>query len=72
MMNAIHAAYWDAEFADALYSKTIRDLCGPTVTRWTWKLSDDLARNREILAAYRMKLDADARYLNAFRRPGHG
>lgn len=69
-MNNTHAAYRDAEFADALYSKTIRDLCGEKVTRWTWKLTDDLGANREILAAYRMKLDADQRFLATFGNRG--
>jgi hypothetical protein len=63
---AAQAAYYDAEFADALYSKTVRDVYGLTVTRGTWKLSENMEANREVLAAQRMKVDADTRFLATF------
>ena len=68
MPNAVSVrmVYYDAEFADALYSKTIRAFFGEKATRWT--LTATQACNREVNAALRMKLDADTRYWESFRK----
>ncbi len=61
---ALKALIVAADAADAAYSDVIRKLYGRKATRWN--ITAAQACNREVNAAFRAKLDADAAYHRAF------
>lgn len=64
-MSNAHLAYYDAEFADALYAKTIRDVAGEKAACWRETARQML--NSEVDAAWLMKLNADNAWLDLLR-----